>query len=481
MGNSGYVKPDIRTNFSNIPTIIFILITLFLYVFGLFSFYEYYISPQGQAFFKLISDNLSTIINVGVSITPYALAFLFFYLVIAIFFSWLLLFIISKIGQEVTIVVTIAAPIILLGIGALFIAAGSLIGLIFLVFGGILLLVLIFKFTALKRAGKFLEFSAQLSLDEKAVLVAPIILGLFTLISGLFMMASYWEINQLVITYLKGQNSDTVQNIGTIVAFIFEYFYLIIYLGISYILNAMVISYAGDWYRGLDPDLKSARKDIRDVLPIILKFAFAMATVQMIFTAFARGSSSQIGGAAQGGRRGGNNLGGGLVLVIVGWLFMTIFGAIWAFLNYFTLISIVQKKQNLTNSIKDSAKTMWHSFLDVLVAETGYGPTMLIFAILFGLMWFGTGFGIGFFVFGSDIVFAFVFGILFIVLSTFPYTVISMPMNTSFKTFLYSYAQDYTEGFKKPSKLPVELRDDFKYIQQNVNKRKMRDPTQYNF
>ena len=482
MGMSAYKKPNIKTNFSNIPTIIFVLITLFLYFFGLFSFYEYFSSPQGQDFIKLIEDNLPTIISIGTAVLPFVLAFLFFYVVISLFFSFILLWIMSKIAEEVTIVVTLALPLILIGLGILVLGVGGgIIGIILAGIGGLFLLLVLYKFRALKRAGKFVEFSAKLALDEKAVLVFPIIMGLFTLITGLFMMASYWEINQLIVNYLQTQYPQQASNIGTIVSLLFEYLYLIIFLGLSYIFNALVISYAGDWYRGLDPDINSARKDVRDVLPIILKFAFAMATVQMLFRALGRmmsGGGSSTGTGRSGGRRGtGLDLNFLSVLGIIGFFVVALFGAIWQFINYFTLISIVQNKQNLTTSIKDSASKRWHGFLDILVGDTGFGLTMFIFMVLNALIWFAAGFGIGYVALGNDLVIGLVVGVLFIVLSLFPYQIVTNPLNTSFKTFLYCYADDSTSGFSKPSRLPAELRNDFKNIQSRAGKRRMRDPS----
>ena len=486
MTASGYEKPTIKTNFSSIPTIFFFLIALLLYIFGIFSFYEYINSPQSQQFINTLSTYMPEIISVGTAILPYIIAFLFFYLVFSIVFSYLLLWIMTKIAHLVMMFVSIVGPLVMILIGVLLLGTSVFfMGIIFIGFGGLMLLILFFKFTSLKRAGKFLEFSARLALDEKALLVIPIVLGLFTLITGLFAIVSYWEINQLVVNVVAKQSPDQANNIGNVIGLVFEYFYLIIYLGLSYIFNSLVISYAGDWYRGLDPDLGSARKDLGQVLPIVFKFAFAMATVQMVLRIFTRAISGEMSSQAnvtQSGRRGGgssNSISPGLVFAIIGYIIVAIIGAIWQFLNYFTLISIIQKKQGLKDSIKDSSRTMWEGFLDVLIAETGYGPTMFIFMLIYAVIWFGTGFVIGFLVLGNNLVFAFIIGIVFIVLSTLPYNIISMPLNTSFKTFLYCYADDYRTGFDKPSRLPADLRDDFKYIQGNVTKRRMKDPSQY--
>ena len=158
---------------------------------------------------------------------------------------------------------------------------------------------------------------------------------------------------------------------------------------------------------------------------------------------------------------------------------ISILGAIWMFLNYFTLVSIVQNKTNLTDSIKDSAKTTWGALVDVLVGETGFGLTTFIFSIINSLIWLGAGFGLGFAV-TNQLIYGVVFAIIFVFLGMLPYNVVTMPMKVAFRTFIYSYAKDTLEGHKKPSKLPAELRDEFSTLsQRDVKRRGMRDPSKY--
>ena len=488
---SNYIKPEDETNFSNRPVIIFVLISLFLYSFGIYSIYDYILSSQGQDFFNIIKNKLSLIINVGSQFLPFIVAFFFFFIVISFFFSWLILKILAKIGQLFTIIVEIFGFLILILLGAAFAVTGgevsifgmksSILGIIFSVIGLIILLGVAFGLKFFLRAGKFIEFSSQLVLDEKAILIAPIILGLFSLISGLFMLVSYWEIIQLFKPFLQNQGPNIVSLIALIVAIVFEYFFLIVYLGISYILNGMVISYASDWYRDLDPDIQSARKDIRAVLPIIFEFAFAMATIKTITFLFRRIIYEQTveeTNESMSSRRGGKDLNrDNLFYVLIGVILVSFLEAIWLFLNFFTLISIIQKRKNLTDSIEDSANTMWNGLLDVIIGETGFNLTMTMILVLYVFSWFGTGFAIGYFALGNDVTIGIIIGLIFLILSLFPYNIISMPLNTSFKTFLFCYAQDSMEGFEKPSKLPVDLQDGFKYLQSHYTTRKMQDPT----
>ena len=114
MTASGYEKPTIKTNFSSIPTIFFFLIALLLYIFGIFSFYEYINSPQSQQFINTLSTYMPEIISVGTAILPYIIAFLFFYLVFSIVFSYLLLWIMTKKAHLVMMFVSIVGPLVMI-------------------------------------------------------------------------------------------------------------------------------------------------------------------------------------------------------------------------------------------------------------------------------------------------------------------------------------------------------------------------------
>ncbi|MFX0052948.1 MAG: hypothetical protein ACFE8U_16855, partial [Candidatus Hermodarchaeota archaeon] len=387
-----------------------------------------------------------------------------------------------------TIVVSILFPIFLIAVGVLIFGGGFLspseeatgaiiVGTIFAGLGVLLLAFVIWKFTMIKRSGKFVEFSAQLVLDEKAVLAMPIILSIFTIITGFFMLFGFLKILNL-FTVQNSVGEPELSLPGIIFASIFEYIYLIIFLGVYYSLSAGVISYASDWYRGLDPDLNSVMKDVRQVFPIILKFAFAMATVKIIMQIVSGAARGQQGTVTGGRQNVGAAIGGFIAAAFLG-LFISILGAIWMFMNYFTLISIVQNKKGLKDSIKDSAKTTWNSLLDVLVGESGFGLTTFIFAVINSFLWIVIGFSFGYFLI-QDLGFGIIFALIFLILGSMPYNVVTMPMKVAFRTFLYSYAKDTIEGYKKPSRLPTELRSEFKSLTaMDRRKRGMRDPTQY--
>ncbi|MFX1285002.1 MAG: hypothetical protein ACFFB5_15175 [Promethearchaeota archaeon] len=479
MSLSEYRKPDIKTDFSSIPTWLYMLIVVILYVFGAYSFVHYIFAPENTETLESISEVIYTLLPVTLPFLPLLIAFAAIFLFITVILAYVIVWIMSKLAQEVTIAVCILFPLLMIGIGALIFIydpEAALIALIIAGLGALFFIFVIWKFTLIKRSGQFVEFSAKLVLDEKAVIAMPILLGIYTIITGFFMLFGFLEIlNLFTVTNSTGETELALP--GYIFAILFEYIYLIVYLGVYYSLSAGVISYASDWYRGLDPDLSSAMKDVRQVFPIIIKFAFAMATVKMIMQIVTSAGRSQ--SRATDRQYGGGAIIAGIIGGVIAGLFISLLGAIWMFMNYFTLISIVQNKRGLTESIKDSAKTTWNSLLDVLVGESGFGLTTFIFAIINSLIWILAGFGLGFAV-SRDIGFGILFAFIFLFLGSLPYNVVTMPMKVAFRSFLYSYAKDTIEGYKKPSRLPKELRTEFKTLAaRDRRKRGMRDPTQY--
>lgn len=484
MSVSSYKKPDIKTDFSSTPTWIYLIVVVALYVFGAYAFFAFVFDPANASILADLSEGLQILVPVTLDFLPLLITFIVMFLVLTVIFAYLILWIMSKIAKQVTVAVSFLFPIVLMTIGALLFGGGfifpnedqagaSMAGIFLIIFGALLLAFVVWKIKMIARSGKFVEFSAQLVLDEKAVLAMPILLGIYSIITGFFMLFGFLHIYNLFAVQ-DTLGATELSWPGLILAIVFEYIYLIVYLGVYYSLSAGVISYASDWYRGLDPDLGSAMKDVRQVFPIILKFAFAMATVKIIMQAFTGGMRRQRIG--QGRNRG---IVGGLILAAIAGFVISILGAIWMFLNYFTLVSIVQNKQGLKDSIKDSAKTTWNSLMDVLIGESGFGLATFIFAVVNTLIWIVMGFGLGFAV-TQELTYGIVFAAIFFFLGMFPYNIVTMPMKVAFRTFIYSYAKDTIEGYKKPSRLPAELRTEFKTLShKDVKRRGMRDPSEY--
>jgi hypothetical protein len=485
---NAYQKPDIKTNFSSVPTWFYLVVVIILYVFGAFSFFD--LAATNTELVESITSALEVLIPISLPFIPLLIAFIAIFLVITFILAYVIVWIMSKVAQEVTMVVSVVFPIIMIGLGGLLASGGLVsgsteetsallfIGLILAGLGILFLAIVVWKFRTIKRSGQFVEFSAQLVLDEKAVLLMPILLGLFTTVTGFFMLFGFIEILQIFSVVNQSTGETELTTVGIIASILFEYIYLIVFFGVYYSLSAGVISYASDWYRGLDPDLNSAMKDVKQVFPIILKFAFAMATVKIIMSILTGGDRR--GRRTTSGQRGSAGaVMAGVVFAALAGIVISILGAIWMFMNYFTLVSIVQNKKGLKNSIKDSAKTTWKSLLDVLIGESGFGLTMFIFWFVNEILWIVVGFTIGYAI-TQEFTIGIILAVIFLILGFMPYQVVTMPMQVAFRTFLYSYAKDTIEGYKKPSRLPQELRTDFSTLShRDVKKRGMRDPTKY--
>ena len=485
MSASTYKKPNIKTNFSSIPTWVYLIVVVALYSFGLYAFLDFIANPEYEEILLDLEAAFTALLPLTLDFLPLLITFIAAFIVLTFIFAYVILWIMSKIAAQVTVIVSVLFPIFLIGVGLLIVGGGftlpaeeqagiSMMGVIVAGLGALLLAFVVWKIRMIRRSGKFVEFSAKLVLDEKAVLAMPILLGIYSTITGFFMLFGFLKIYDLFAVE-NASGTLELSPIGWILVILFEYIYLIVYLGVYYSLSAGVISYASDWYRGLDPDLGSAMKDVRQVFPVILKFAFAMATVKIIMNIVTGAGRSHRTGR---GQDSGEAI-GLLIFAALASIFITILGAIWMFMNYFTLVSIVQNKRSLRNSIKDSAKTTWNSLLDVLVGETGFGLTTFIFAVVNSFIWIGVGFSVGFAV-TQEMLFGILFAAIFLFLGFLPYSVVTMPMKVAFRTFIYSYAKDTIEGYKKPSRLPAELRSEFKTLaRRDVKRRGMRDPSEY--
>ncbi|MFX0185046.1 MAG: hypothetical protein ACFE95_18335, partial [Candidatus Hodarchaeota archaeon] len=345
MSVSKYKKPDIKTDFSSMPSWLYLILVIVLYVFGAYAFTDFILDPANASYLDSLSSGFSVLVPIALPFLPLLIAFIVIFLFITIILAYVIVWIMSKVAQEVTIIVSILFPLFLIAVGVLMLGSGyllpseeatgaTIVGIIFAGLGALLFAFVIWKFTMIKRSGKFVEFSAQLVLDEKAVLAMPIILSIFTIITGFFMLFGFIKILDLFMV----QNSAGEPELslpGIVLATIFEYIYLIIFLGVYYSLSAGVISYASDWYRGLDPDLNSVMKDVRQVFPIILKFAFAMATVKIIMQIVSGAARGEQGTVTGGRQNVGAAIGGFIAAAFLG-LFISILGAIWMFMNYFT-------------------------------------------------------------------------------------------------------------------------------------------------
>ena len=84
MSVSSYKKPDIQTDFSSIPTWIYLILVAVLYTFGAYSFFDYITSsdPEKVSNLETLSEGFSALVPLEL---PFLLLFLAF-IVIFLFF-----------------------------------------------------------------------------------------------------------------------------------------------------------------------------------------------------------------------------------------------------------------------------------------------------------------------------------------------------------------------------------------------------------
>ncbi|MHA1168186.1 MAG: hypothetical protein ACTSRU_10220, partial [Candidatus Hodarchaeales archaeon] len=149
---------------------------------------------------------------------------------------------------------------------------------------------------------------------------------------------------------------------------------------------------------------------------------------------------------------------------------------------------IVIQKQGFKDSAVNSGKLVWNSAIDVMIGDTGFNMVMFVFSLMNRIIWGILGFVLGAGlseaaggVLVENMIVGLITGLIFFILfAQFSMSLINMPMKAAFTTFLYCYAIDVSEGFRQPSKLPVELRNDFSALAERAiaeNRRKMREPS----
>lgn len=452
-------------NHGKFSLFLFLLLVLVLYGFGIYSIYDLIIIKY-PAEFDSILIVLGTIIPFLSQGIPYLLLALVIFFVLCLILGWIILQLMRHLATPVVLFMSFLIPGVMIWIGIIIslLAPIALIGYVVLIFGVLLLLFAIWNQRRLRRAGKFVEFAARLVLEEKALLIAPIIVALFTIFAGMIMGFSFLEIYDSWGVFTEG--SVELSELGSFVGLFIEYIYLIVYFGLYYIIGGFIVSYAFDWYRKEDPSLKTAWNDVRQVLSPLLWFGIIRATLEMITRVLGRGARRS---ATTTGKRRNEQIFTVFLFLITSVIVSIIIG-LYRFFTYFTLPAIVVKKKGVRDSIRDSAKIVWNNWLDLMVGETGFGLAMFFFNIINFVLWGATGAYVGYLIF-STVEGAFVIGIVAIIFSTIPMSIVTYPMGTAFKTFLYAYALDRESGFKHPSRLPAELKGEFSQVIVDLEKR----------
>ncbi|MFX0170201.1 MAG: DUF6159 family protein [Candidatus Hodarchaeota archaeon] len=426
--------------------------------------------------FFLVSPYLPIIISIINIALPWLAGFLWaevlFIIVIialALILAYGILHLMKRAAAGTLRVLWILQAIIMLAIGPIlifFFGFFGLFGLFFSFIGIIQLAVWFYRRKKIERAGKLAEFTAQLLLEEKEMFITPLVTAVFSLLTGILMMATWGA----MYTWLPLIGIPTDSWIFFILTILVEIPYLFVYFSVFYIFEGINVSIAHTWYRNEDPVLRGGIREVNSVMGTIIRFAAVRTAVGVAQSAVQRGS------AKQGG-----------IFALIGSILARLIGAVFRFLTYFTLPAIIIDKMHLRDSIKRSVRLTWRYLVDVYIAETGVKTVFSFFGGLFSLGFLAVGFLFGY-VFGiilfADLFFAIiagiVFAILFIVFAAIPSYFIFRPLNTAYNTFMYAYAMDEESQFSLPSRLPKAYADTIEAAQAeweaSGKKRHMQEP-----
>ncbi|NHJ47385.1 MAG: hypothetical protein FK733_06305 [Asgard group archaeon] len=379
-------------------------------------------------------------------------------LIVGFLVGWFLLYLTSKLGH------------ILVYAGVALYIVGAIVGVIMAIpFGGALfaliglapaVMLVIGMFTNInkfKRAGEFMKFTGQVVMAERGMLLAPVMIAFITVLNFLTMASIF----VLLVFVLQ----PIVPWLGYVIGSLASLVQMIVYYGIFYIAEAINTTYAYEWYRKRDPDLKFCRKNVAGVFRPILTFGIVTAIVRWMQNMLRNAASNTKGNAA------------GVILAILARVVASVIGFIFKYLTYFTLPAIVVEGKNFKDGVKRSFDLLKKYYMDVLIRETGvqrgYNLLQWIAIFIYGILGVIGGFIYKMVDPSQTWTFAMlIFVIPAVIFASIPTFFIFRPMKTAYLTFVFAYAQDEEKSFRLPTRMPADLRGDMKEARKTMNKDK---------
>jgi len=375
--------------------------------------------------------------------------------------GWLLLVLTAKYGD---ILVIAGSIFFIVGgiIGGLLVAflipgAGILFALPGLIPAGLLILVMIFSFNKVRRAGEFLKFTGKVVLAEKGMIIAPLFVTFISVLNFLTIASIYGYF--IVLT-----EGMALPWLGYVIGTIVSLIQMVIYYGIFYASEAINTTYAYEWYRKRDPDMKFCRKNVFGKFGPILTFGIVTALVQWL--------QRVLRNAASRSQQKGNIA--GVVLAVLARIIASLMGIIFKYLTYFTLPAIVIEGHGFKDGVKRSFNLLKKYYMDVLIRETGvsraFGLLQFIAFFLYGVLGAIAGM-ILHLSFGLSPTIAYPLTILSAIIFAFiPTFFIFRPMKTAYLTFVFAYAQDEETSFRLPTRMSSNLIGELKDARKSLNK-----------
>lgn len=300
-----------------------------------------------------------------------------------------------------------------------------------------------------------MKFTGQVVLAEKGMIISPLFVTGISIVNLLTIGS--------IFTYLVFIFQDSLAWLGYVLGSIASLLQLIVYYGIFYIAESINTTYAYEWYRKRDPDMKFCIKNVAGMFGPIFLFGVVTAVVSWI-------QSMLRNAAANAGKNPG-----GAILAILFRLFASILGVVFKYLNYFTLPAIVVEGRGLKDGITRSFGLLTKYYMDVLIRETGVSRGMAFVQMISSLIYGIIGAIVGLILkgaLGNDITWTLAMLITILPMLVFgnvPTFFIFRPMKTAYLTFIFAYAQDEEKNFSLPTRMPAELRGDIKEAEKTLN------------
>lgn len=443
------------------PTVILALAMVTLYSLGVYSTINIFIlhaetfnllSPIIGVFGDIVSGNILSVTYLLIALIS-----------LTIFLIPSILFAMAKYGKKVVTITIFTPTLIVIGLGFLAIVAGiasssisgailSLVGFIFVLFGGGFLFSLLRWRENIDNVGYVFELSAKAVATEMGTLVPSILYGLFALFNSIMGTASGFFVNEM----LAPINNSVLTGFSI---FLVELGYAWLLFSSMYIADGTIISMIDDWYRNPTMNEANLRKGffrVRQVLVSVVQFGFVMAFLDTLARTAKKGE-------------GGEGI-GGVFLSLLARVLAKLIGLV-QFITYFTLPAMILEGKGFKDSIMKSYTLIWRHSIDVLLTYLFF-DTVCTFFISGMLILYGVGGAtIGWLIIAPTLIskiepifVSLLSALIFVLFGFIPAYFLFRPIKVAYNTILYEFAQDMETSFQLPSRMPLTVRQQFQTI-----------------
>jgi len=361
---------------------------------------------------------------------------LVFLLTLSFILGWLTIAIVSKIGDEVILLVFWITPFIIAGI-SLFLTyqeqnmdylGGAIVSVLFFIF------VIYFR-KSIRASARLVELGAEIVVTNPKMFYPAIVSMILKFVATILMLAG----SILVIAILVSIHPI----VAVIVWIIYEIPYLFVMSVISSFSQATNIAYVQQWYSkpSKSPSLGQARNKISKLKGPVARYSFLMTFVRMF----------------KGGRRrqtGWTPFALAKYMKISDWPSLIFGGSrsvtstvakVVEYLGTYTLVIIVSKNlKSVSQAYKQSTKGIFGTFVTNIAGQIGLNIVDYLQRFITSLLLLIIGGVYGFFVFtatvgdtSNAIIFAIIFALVFLIIGSIPLGGLFKPVITSYQFVLY--------------------------------------------